>query len=86
MGSDGFTAIDGDVAAKADEFALQGAVTVERPLVAIGVQEVRNRRKALELLAVAPPEMARIGAGAWCLELDVAGKELIRMDGEIGPA
>ena len=79
----GFVAVGSDVARQTNDPVHGPAVPVERPFVAVGVEEVRDGGEALELVAVAALEAAGGDANAGRLELDVSGQQLVEVDGVI---
>ncbi len=82
----GLPAVGGDIACQTNDLVDQSAVAVERPLVAVGVEDVGRSREALELIAVAASETGGGRAGAKGLELDISGEQLVAMNGVIRAA
>ena len=68
-----------DIACETNNPVYQLAITIERPLVAIGVEDVGDRREAFELLAVAAHEARRSRADAHRLEFNIPGEQLVQM-------
>ena len=52
-------ALRGDIAGETDNSVDQFAVAIERPFVAVGVEEIGDGREAFELFAVAAHEASR---------------------------
>ena len=75
-----------DVAAQPDDPPAVLAVAVQRPLVAVAVEDVRNRREALELLPVAAAEAPPLGACPRRLQLHVPHQRAIAGHSEVRPA
>ena len=73
----GPVAVNRNVARQANDPVRELAVSVERPLVAVGVEKVRDSRKALELVAVMALEAAGCNADTRGLELNVSGQQLV---------
>ena len=86
LGGHGFLPVHKDVAGKPHHLTHALAAAIERPFVAVGVADVGNGREAPPLIAVAPGEALDVRAGARSLDLDVAGQELVEVDGVVGAA
>ena len=78
-------AIGGDIAGEADEAGALAAA-IQRPFVAVAVEDVGNARKTPELLAVASAEPPRVRADARRLELDITGESPVAQNGIVGAA
>ena len=76
-------AVGGNVARQTHDPVHRFAVSVERPFVAVGVENVRDGREALELVAVMALEPAGGGTNAGRLDLDVSSQQLVEMHGVI---
>ena len=59
------------------------AIPVERPFIAVGVEDIRDSPEAPELIAVMVTETAGSGTDAECLEFNIADQRLIAMNGII---
>ncbi len=75
-----------DVAGQADPVADPPAATIQRPLVSITVNEIRNRREPFELAFISSFESTPVGARTRSLEFDMAGEDSTFVDREIRAA
>ena len=75
-----------DVAGQLDDASAAFAAAIQRPFVSVGVEDVRNGRKALELIAIAAAETALVRTAAGRLELHIARQRAVARNGEIRPA
>ena len=83
LGRGGLAAVRGNIARKTHDPVHSLAVSVERPLIAVGVENVRDGREALELVAVMALEPTGGGTNAGRLDLGVSSQQLVEMNGVI---
>ena len=76
-------AVAGDIARETNELSGAFAAAVERPFVAVGIENVGDGREAVELVAVMAPEAGRVRTRAGRLDLDVSGEQSVSMDGVV---
>ena len=86
LGRGRLPAIGGNIARDTDNPAHAFAIAIERPLVAVGVEDVGNSREALELIAVVASKTGGRCADARGFEFDISGEQLVEMNGVIRAA
>ena len=74
------------VVVEADDCPASLTTSIERPLSAVSVNQVRQALKLLPLrLVVRALQLRRIGPETWGLQLDISANQLIDMDRNIRP-
>ena len=76
-------AVGSNIARQTNDLVHKLTISVERPFIAVGVEDIGDGREAFELVAVMASETLGVSANARSLEFDVSGQQFVEMNSVI---